>query len=103
VAIKLKAMPEGNGTMLDNTLIIYLSDAAEKHHGNCLECPFILLGGLAGRYLQYPGYGTEGHRTIANLYNTLMHAVGKPQDQFGRLDVNLAKGLQRGPLPELLT
>ena len=85
-------MPEGNGTMLGNTLIIYLSDAAEKHHGNCLECPFILLGGLAGRYLQYPGYGTEGHRT-----------VGKPQDQFGRLDVNLAKGLQRGPLPELLT
>tara|TARA_B110000881_G_C18580847_1_gene521606 strand:- start:1924 stop:2235 length:312 start_codon:yes stop_codon:yes gene_type:complete len=103
VAIKLKAMPEGNGTMLDNTLIIYLSDATEKHHGSCLEWPFILLGGLAGRYLQYPGYGTEGHRTIANLYNTLMHAVGKPQDQFGRLDVNLAKGLQRGPLPELLT
>ncbi|MDE0860863.1 MAG: DUF1552 domain-containing protein [Akkermansiaceae bacterium] len=106
VAAKLKAVPEGDGTMLDNTLIVYLSDAAEKHHGSCLEWPFILLGGLAGRrgrYLQYPGYGAEGHRTIANLYNTLMHAVGKPQDQFGRLDVNLAKSLQQGPLPELMT
>lgn len=106
VAAKLKAVPEGDGTMLDNTLIIYLSDAAEKHHGSCLEWPFILLGGLAGRggrYLQYPGYGAEGHRTIANLYNTLMHEAGKPQDQFGRLDVNLTKDLQRGPLPELMT
>ncbi|MCX8239189.1 MAG: hypothetical protein OSB05_10255 [Akkermansiaceae bacterium] len=39
VAIKLKAVPEGNGTILDNTLIVYLSDAAEKHHGSCLEWP----------------------------------------------------------------
>ncbi len=32
-----------------------------------------------------------------------MHEAGKPQDQFGRLDVNLTKDLQRGPLPELMT
>ncbi len=55
-----------------------------------------------GRYLQYPGYGKQGHRTIGNLYNTLMHAAGKPQDEFGQLDVNLDASLQRGPLPELL-
>ena len=34
---KLEAVPEGNGTMLDNTLIVYLSDAAEGP-------PFPLLG-----------------------------------------------------------
>lgn len=110
VAAKLKAVPEGDGTMLDNTLILYLSDAAEKHHGSCIEWPFILLGGLnrhsgsnkGGRYLQYPGYGKNGHRTIGNLYNTLMHLAGKPQDKFGRLDVNLDAALQHGPLPELI-
>jgi hypothetical protein len=37
VAEKLKAVPEGDGTMLDNTMIVYLSDAAEKHHGSCIE------------------------------------------------------------------
>lgn len=111
VAAKLQAVPEGNGTMLDNTLIVYLSDSAEKHHGSCLEWPFVLLGGLGerfrpqvgGRYLQYPGYGKEGHRTIANFYLTLLQAVGQVQEQFGRLDLNLDPAWQRGPLAELLT
>jgi len=111
VAAKLKAVPEGDGNMLDNTLIVYLSDAAEKHHGSCIEWPFVLLGGLGnrlkprpgGRYLQYPGYGKPGHHTIANFYNTLLHAVGHPRDAFGRLDLNLDKSIQQGPLSELLT
>ena len=105
VAAKLKAVPEGDGTMLDNTLILYLSDAAEKHHGSCLEWPFLLLGGLAGRggrYLQYPGYGFTEHRTIGNLYNTLMHTIGQPKDTFGRLDSNLSAAMQRGPLAALM-
>lgn len=108
LAGKLKAVPEGDGNMLDNTLIIYLSDAAEKHHASCIEWPYVLVGGLgdkmktSDRYLQYPGYGKPGHHTIANFYNTLMYAVGKPQDQFGQTDLNLDAALQKGPLAELL-
>jgi hypothetical protein len=110
VATRLRAIPEGDGSMLDNTLIVYLSDAAEKHHGSCVEWPFLLLGGLGarwrkhagGRYLQYPGYGKTNHHTIANFYNTLLHAVGQPQDKFGRFDLNLDSAMQRGPLAELL-
>jgi hypothetical protein len=36
MAKKLKAVPEGNGNMLDNTMIIYLSDSSNNHHGDCL-------------------------------------------------------------------
>ena len=107
VAAKLKAVPEGDGNMLDNTLIIYLSDAAEKHHGSGIEWPFILLGGLApgggSRYLHYPAYRQDGHHTIANLYNTFMHLSGHPTDHFGRLDNELPAALQKGPLPQLLS
>jgi hypothetical protein len=107
VAAKLKAVPEGDGTMLDNTLIVYLSDAAEKHHGSGIEWPFILLGGLApgggNRYLQYPAYQQPGHHTIANLYTTFMHLAGQPTDHFGRLDNQLPPSLQKGPLPQLLS
>ena len=109
VAAKLKSVPEGEGTMLDNTLIVYLSDAAEKHHASCSEWPFLLLGGLgqskvgAGRYLQFPSYGNKGHHTIGNLYNTFMQYVGKPQNQFGRLDLNIDAKLQMGPLSELIS
>ena len=109
VAAKLTSVPEGDGTMLDHTLIVYLSDAAEKHHGSCTEWPFLLLAGLgqakagSGRYLQFPSYGKKGQRTIGNLYNTFMEYAGKPQDQFGRLDLNIDAELQRGPLPELIS
>jgi len=66
---KLEAIPEGNGTMLDNTVIVYLSDAADKHHTQCLEWPHVLRGGsprlkLDGRYLVYPDRGQSGWRTV---------------------------------------
>src|SRR5690606_28279005 len=41
LAAKLQAMPEGDGTMLDNTVIVYLSDAAEGHHSRCWEWPLV--------------------------------------------------------------
>ena len=108
LAERLQAVPEGPGTMLDNTLIVYLSDAAESHHSRCWEWPFVLLGNLggrlktSGRYLCYPKYGNRGHRTIANLYTTLLHAAGAPRDHFGLEDPKLRDLDQEGPLQELL-
>ncbi|QDU92928.1 DUF1552 domain-containing protein [Lignipirellula cremea] len=109
LAARLQATPEGAGTMLDNTLIVYFSDAGEKHHASSSEWPFVLVGGLGsrfqatGRYLQYPSYQQPGHRTIANLYMTLGHAVGLQQETFGQLDANLDAASQQGPLRELIS
>jgi hypothetical protein len=106
---QLNAIPEGDGTMLDNTVVIYMSDQAEGHHPQCFEWPFILIGDLGGRlktrgrYLRYPWYQNPGHRTIANLYSTLLHAAGAPRDRFGLEDISLKDLDQSGPLNELLT
>lgn len=106
---KLQAIPEGEGTMLDNTLIVYLSDSAENHHSTCYEWPVFMLGNLGGRlktgnrFLNYPRYGIAGHRTMANLYTTLLHAVGEKRDHFGQKDRELEGAVdQDGPLGELL-
>lgn len=104
---KLKAIPEGNGTMLDNTLIVYLSDAADEHHTRCNEWPMVLIGDLGGklktgRLLVYPGYARKGHRTIANLYTTFLNLAGAPVEHFGLMDPNLRDFDQKGPLQELL-
>ena len=105
---RLEAVPEGDGTMMDNTLIVYLSDSAEGHHPVCHEWPFILIGDLGGRlklgnrYLRYPWYGNQGHRTIANLYLSLLQAVGEQRDNFGVADFGLADLDQSGPLAELV-
>ena len=105
---KLQAVPEGDGTMLDNTVIVYLSDAAESHHSRCGQWPFVLLPGKntgikGGQYIDYPHYGVDGHREIGNLYTTLLQVAGEGRDYFGMRDPML-KGAARadGPLSELL-
>ncbi len=110
MATKLKTIPEADGSMLDNTIIVYVSDNSDKHHSSATEWPMTILGNLGGklksngRYLAYPSYGSAGHHhTIGNWLTTLCHVAGFPQDHFGQPDFALGKTAdQQGPLSELL-
>jgi hypothetical protein len=105
---KLEAVPEGDGTMMDNTLVVYLSDSAEGHHPGCREWPFVLIGDLGGRlklgnrYLRFPWYGKDGHRTINSLYLALLQSVGDPMQSFGLKDSALLDLDLDGPLAEIM-
>jgi len=104
---KLEKVKEGDGTMLDNTVIVYLSDGAESHHSRCWEWPMVVIGNLGGklktgRYVDYPGYGRKNHRTTANMYVTLLQLAGSQRDSFGVKDPVLKDLDQHGPLSELL-
>lgn len=110
VARKLENIPEGDGNMLDNTVIVYVSDNSDKHHSTATEWPMVVLGNLGGRlksngrYLAYPGYGKANHHhTIGNWFTTLCHVAGTPVDHFGTPDFAIGKEKdQTGPLSELL-
>lgn len=112
LARRLDAVKEGNGTALDNTLIVWMSDSGEEHHGFCNEWPLVVLGNLggrlktAGRFLQFPAYRESGpdsgNRTIRNFYLALLHAVGDRRDSFGELDPAMSAAAQSGPLTEIL-
>jgi hypothetical protein len=108
MAKKLERIPEGDGNMLDNTLIVYMSCTGGGHHGPVSDWPFVLIGGMAdklkmGRYIEYPKYREKGHRTIANLYLSLMHAAGmEAPETFGQPDSNLKDLDLAGPLAELM-
>ena len=108
LAKRLAAIPEGNGTMLDNTLIIWMSDSAEAHHGQGGQWPMVLVGNLggklktAGRFLQFPSYGSKGHHTMSNFYLSLLHAVGDKRKKFGDPDLALKDIDTAGPLTEIL-
>ena len=109
MAAKLASVREGDGTLLDNTLIVYLSDSGESHHPNLKQWPVVLLGGLrdklkpGGRYLQLPYYGARQHRTLSNLYLTLLQAAGQARDKFGVPDNGLRGLDQNGLIHELLS
>ncbi len=110
MASRLAEVPEGDGTMLDNTLIVYVSDNSNLHHSTAFEWPMLVLGDLGGalraggRYLAWPRYGKQGHRTIGNWLTTVCHAAGAPVDHFGQADLALSSDVdQLGPLQELLS
>lgn len=94
---KLKATPEGNGTMFDNTTVMYFPENGETHHGVGRESPFLIMSGrncklnIAGRYIRLPYHGTEGHKTIGNWYTTLLNAHGNPIEHYGDLDTEMQR------------
>lgn len=105
---RLQATPEGDGSVWDNTLVVYTSDGGDSHHGSFAGWPLVTISGKnvglktaqGGRSVIYPKLGSDNHRQLSNFYNTLCHVMGAPEDDFGR-EGNLR--VAPGPLPELLT
>ena len=107
---RLEQVPEGAGTMFDNTMIMYFPENGETHHGVGTESPFIILAGrncrldIAGRYIRLPFHGTEGHKTLGNWYTTLLNAHGNPIEHYGDLDVTMQRNRldQTGAIKRLM-
>jgi hypothetical protein len=99
----LESMPEGNGTMMDNTLIVYTSNNADKQHTSGANWPVILLGNCSGHIKTGQYTRLDGRRPINALYTTLLHAIGAPRDRFN-MDNNLARKYDSkvGPIEELM-
>lgn len=110
IVTRLKAVPEGKGTMFDNTMVFYFPDGGETHHSHGTEFPFIVMAGenakvdIGRRYIRLPNYGQEGHKTLGNWYTTLLNAYGNPIDHFGDVDTGLEKFKidQKGPIKQLM-
>jgi hypothetical protein len=94
LAGKLDAMPEGEGTVLDNCCLLWLSNmwAGWKHDN--MKVPVVLAGGLGGsletgRALDYLYAGDDG-RKLCSLYLSIMDRMGVALDRFGDADTRLA-------------
>lgn len=107
IVTRLKSVPEGDGTMFDNTMLFYFSDNGETHHSKGTEWPFIVLSGansrlnLGRRYIRLPDYDKPGHKTLGNWYTTLLNAYGNNIDHYGEMDVALTVD-QQGPISQFL-
>jgi len=100
---KLDSVPEGSGTMMDNTLIVYTSNNADKQHTNGANWPVMLLGNLGGAFKTGCFTQLDGKRPINALYTSLLRAAGQNCDRFN-MDDKLAKkfDVTTGPLKEVL-
>ena len=94
LAGRLEAMPEGEGTVLDHTCLMYLSNmwSGTKHDNS--KVPLLTVGGFGGtlatgRILDYTDKGDE-NRKLCSLYLSLMDRAGVSLPRFGDADTRLA-------------
>ena len=108
---RLKSVPEGDGTMFDNTMLFYWPDSGETHHSIGLEYPMTILAGknsklnLGCKYIRLPYVGSPGCKTLGNWYTTLLNAYGNPIKHYGDFDLALiSKNIdQSGPIKQFLS
>jgi hypothetical protein len=94
LAKRLDAMPEGEGTVLDNSCVLFLSNmwAGWKHDN--MKLPVVMAGGLGGtlktgRALDYL-YAGDDNRKLCSLYLSIMDRMGVKLDRFGDAETRLA-------------
>ncbi|MEM9825875.1 MAG: DUF1552 domain-containing protein [Planctomycetota bacterium] len=80
---RLAAIPEGDGTLLDHSMIVYGSGISDGDRHNHDDLPILMAGGGGqrmplGQHLRYRN-GTP----LCNLYLWMMQQMGVPADQFG--------------------
>jgi len=94
----LESVPEGSGTMMDNTLIVYTSNNADKQHTSGANWPVMLLGNCNGAFKTGCFTQLDGKRPINALYTSLLRAAGKECDSFNMND-KLARKFDSGSGP----
>src|SRR4029078_1531775 len=80
---RLKSVKEGQGTLLDNCMIVYGSGIGDGNAHNHDNLPIILAGKgggavKAGRHIQY-----EKDTPLTNLYLSMLDVVQTPVDRIG--------------------
>ncbi len=100
---ELESVPEGSGTMMDNTLIVYTSNNANAQHTNGANWPVVLLGNCGGAFKTGQFTQLDGTRPINALYNSILRTTGVEADRFNMSDQMAAKfDSGTGPLKEIL-
>jgi hypothetical protein len=80
---RLRTTPDGDGSLLDHSLILYGSSLSDGNQHNFSPLPVLLAGGASGqleggRHLAFPE-----NTPMSNLLLALLHKIGAPVDSIG--------------------
>jgi hypothetical protein len=98
---KLQATPDGDGTLLDNTLVMLCSELGDSNLHNHDRVPFVVAGRAGGaletgRFLDYRQTNAGKNQPHTKLLVSVANAVGVAIDSYGYT------GEGTGPLSGLL-
>jgi hypothetical protein len=94
LAERLASMREGEGSVLDNSSLMFVSNMWSGSHHDSGKVPLVLVGGLGGtlrtgRVLNYLDKGDD-NRKLCSLYLSVMDRMSVKCDRFGDADTRLA-------------
>jgi hypothetical protein len=94
LAGRLEAMPEGQGTVLDHSLLLFLSNMWSGSQHDSTKVPVLQIGSLGGklqtgRVLDYADRGDD-NRKLCSMYLSIMDRMGVVLDRFGDAETRLA-------------
>jgi hypothetical protein len=92
---RLASMKEGDGTVLDNSCIVFMSNMWSGKNHDSTKVPLLTAGSLGGtletgRVLDYTDAGND-NRKLCSLYLSLMDRMDVKLDRFGDADTRLAR------------
>lgn len=95
LAQRLDAMPEGDGTVLDHSCLLFVNNMWSGSRHDSSKVPLFTVGGLrgalkTGRVLDYSGK-SDDDRKLCSLYLSLMQRMGLADTSFGDAEHPLAE------------
>jgi hypothetical protein len=80
---KMQAMPDGDGSLLDHSLILYGSGMGNGNLHRHNDLPVVLAGKLGGRLQTGYHYKCKPDTPMANLLVTILNRAGAPVEKLG--------------------
>ncbi|HMV70337.1 MAG TPA: DUF1552 domain-containing protein, partial [Myxococcota bacterium] len=79
---RLDSLPDGDGTMLDSSICVLVTEVCDGNTHLHDDMPFVLAGRGCGRISTGRVYD-QGYRRHADLWVSVAQAMGQPTDRFG--------------------
>jgi hypothetical protein len=80
---KLRATPDGDGTLLDHSLVLYGSGMSDGNQHNHTDLPIVVAGGASGRLKGGRHIRHPKNTPMANLLVAMLDTLEIPTDKFG--------------------
>jgi hypothetical protein len=80
---KLQKTPDGDGMLLDHSLILYGSAMSDGNQHNHTDLPVVLAGGASGRRKGNRHIVNPTNTPMSNLLVSMLQVLDVPEEKFG--------------------
>jgi len=80
---RLQATPDGDGNLLDHSMVLYGSSLSDGNEHNYDPLPVVLVGGASGRLKGNRHIRHAPHTPMSNLLLAMLHKMGAQVDKIG--------------------